>query len=168
MHIVEHIEGDPNKFGLRKGSLPQGDQTTVLKAASEEHKKQWIKTLRELLLVVPGQRAATSTSFDTDSIGSASASASGTASHSEQRHSNASYDSVTTAAANQQGAGVSNNDVFKKPELRRRKNSSVVQPAASKPPPTVSAKGDGTPLDDENYLLPLDEGIYENIVSCAV
>jgi hypothetical protein len=49
-HIVEHIEGDNTKFGLRKGKLlHQNDQnTTIVKASSEANKIYWIKTLRDL------------------------------------------------------------------------------------------------------------------------
>uniref|UniRef100_A0A915NCS1 PH domain-containing protein n=1 Tax=Meloidogyne floridensis TaxID=298350 RepID=A0A915NCS1_9BILA len=50
LHIVEHIEGDNTKFGLRKSAFPyQNDQnTTVLKANTEAQRILWVKTLRDL------------------------------------------------------------------------------------------------------------------------
>uniref|UniRef100_A0A915MQR7 Uncharacterized protein n=2 Tax=Meloidogyne incognita group TaxID=654580 RepID=A0A915MQR7_MELJA len=50
LHVVEHIEGDNTKFGLRKSAFPyQNDQnTTVLKANTEAQRILWVKTLRDL------------------------------------------------------------------------------------------------------------------------
>ncbi|KAI1721835.1 rhoGEF domain-containing protein [Ditylenchus destructor] len=49
IHVVEHVEGDNTKFGLRKGAQPhQNDMTSVLKANSETTRMLWVKTLRDL------------------------------------------------------------------------------------------------------------------------
>uniref|UniRef100_A0A915CLZ6 Uncharacterized protein n=1 Tax=Ditylenchus dipsaci TaxID=166011 RepID=A0A915CLZ6_9BILA len=49
LHVVEHVEGDNTKFGLRKGSQPhQNDMTSVLKANNENSRMRWVKTLRDL------------------------------------------------------------------------------------------------------------------------
>uniref|UniRef100_A0A1I8BRB2 PH domain-containing protein n=1 Tax=Meloidogyne hapla TaxID=6305 RepID=A0A1I8BRB2_MELHA len=50
LHVVEHIEGDNTKFGLRKSAFPyQNDQnTTVVKANTEAQRILWVKTLRDL------------------------------------------------------------------------------------------------------------------------
>ena len=49
VHVVEHVEGDNTKFGLRKGSLPhQTDLTTVLKTSTEANRIRWVRTLRDL------------------------------------------------------------------------------------------------------------------------
>lgn len=51
MHVVEHIEGDNTKFGLRKESqIHQNDLTTILKTSTEANKMFWVKTLRNLKL----------------------------------------------------------------------------------------------------------------------
>lgn len=49
LHIVEHCGNDDGlKFGLRKLSLPQSEHLIVLRASSQETRKLWILTLREL------------------------------------------------------------------------------------------------------------------------
>ncbi|KAL3119628.1 hypothetical protein niasHT_006714 [Heterodera trifolii] len=58
IHVVEHIEGDNSKFGLRKSAFPyQNDQnTTVLKANSETVRIAWVKMLRDLKLEIGRQQ----------------------------------------------------------------------------------------------------------------
>lgn len=49
VHIVEHVDGDSTKFGLRKGSMPHTEMLTVLKANNQATRIQWVKALRELM-----------------------------------------------------------------------------------------------------------------------
>lgn len=49
VHIVEHVEGDNTKFGLRRGSLPNTDNTTIFKSKDEPNRILWVKTLREMM-----------------------------------------------------------------------------------------------------------------------
>lgn len=46
---MEHVEGDNTKFGLRRGSLPNNDNTTIFKAKDEPNRILWVKTLREIM-----------------------------------------------------------------------------------------------------------------------
>ena len=46
--IVEHVEGDPSRFGLRLGTVASNDNRTDLKASTEQTKVAWVKKIREL------------------------------------------------------------------------------------------------------------------------
>uniref|UniRef100_A0A1I7WT87 DH domain-containing protein n=1 Tax=Heterorhabditis bacteriophora TaxID=37862 RepID=A0A1I7WT87_HETBA len=46
--VVEHVEGDPGRFGLRVGTAASNENRTDLKASKEEVKVIWVKRVREL------------------------------------------------------------------------------------------------------------------------
>ncbi|EGT32660.1 hypothetical protein CAEBREN_02058 [Caenorhabditis brenneri] len=46
--IVEHVEGDSCRFGLRVGTVSSNDNRTDLKASSENTKVKWVLKIREL------------------------------------------------------------------------------------------------------------------------
>lgn len=51
MHIVEHVEGDNTKFGLRKRTQAhQNDSTIILRTNTEANRVVWVKTLRNLIV----------------------------------------------------------------------------------------------------------------------
>lgn len=65
--MVEHIEADNTKFGLRRSAFPyQNDQnTTVLKANTESQRILWVKILRELKMDIGRQKTSVGV-FETD------------------------------------------------------------------------------------------------------
>ncbi|CAI2304098.1 unnamed protein product [Caenorhabditis sp. 36 PRJEB53466] len=83
--IVEHVEGDPCRFGLRLGSVASNENRTDLKAASGSTKIKWVQKIRELnsgllpmgLSVSPAFSATTLTSARTVSIRSGASTSSG-------------------------------------------------------------------------------------------
>ncbi|CAB3408479.1 unnamed protein product [Caenorhabditis bovis] len=46
--VVEHVEGDTARFGLRVGTVASNDNRTDLKASSEKTKVMWVRKIREL------------------------------------------------------------------------------------------------------------------------
>ena len=60
IHVVEHIDADNTKFGLRKSAAPyQRDHyTTVLKANTESQRILWVKTLRDLKMDIGRQKTS--------------------------------------------------------------------------------------------------------------
>jgi hypothetical protein len=144
IHIVEHIEGDPTKFGLRKGSTPQSDQTTILKATSEENRKLWVKTIRERILEFPMKGR----NSDTESNGS---------SVSKYAESLESVKKLSVTEPNAIKQTSSNNGDSGMPvEMRKQKKSNGK--SQQQPPPILH--------DNDTFLLPLDEqeNHYENLV----
>ncbi|KAI6208362.1 hypothetical protein M3Y96_00107200 [Aphelenchoides besseyi] len=151
LHIVEHIEGDAAKFGLRKGSLPQGDQTTVLKAQTEESKKHWVKTLRELVLLMSDKNQIS----DNESIGTTRynestivGSLKSISIADSQRLSNASFDSANSMDNRSSDSKELNNNPLTVVEMRRPKQLNGV-------PTKPRFASDG--LVNEDYMLPLSE-----------
>lgn len=142
IHIVEHIEGDPTKFGLRKGSNPQGDQnTTILKASSEESRKLWVMKIREMILEMP-MKAQLS---DGDSNGSM------------MSYYNGSIESVKKLSVN-------DNSRLSVDEVNTVKQTSGNDPLVELRRPKRDATPNGITLSNDDFLLPLDENHYENLV----
>ena len=46
--MVEHVEGDACRFGLRIGAASSNENRTDLRASSETAKVTWVKRIREL------------------------------------------------------------------------------------------------------------------------
>ncbi|CAD6184380.1 unnamed protein product [Caenorhabditis auriculariae] len=46
--VVEHVEGDTSRFGLRVGTVASNDNRTDLRASSETVKVSWVRKIREL------------------------------------------------------------------------------------------------------------------------
>ncbi|CAI4221313.1 unnamed protein product [Auanema sp. JU1783] len=46
--VVEHVEGDVSRFGLRVGTIATNENRTDLRANSEQGKVMWVKKIREL------------------------------------------------------------------------------------------------------------------------
>lgn len=150
IHIVEHIEGDPTKFGLRKGNLPQGDNTTILKASSEENRRQWVMKIRELILEMPikvqaeGSENGSMLSYYNGSVESMKK-------LSMQENNRISSSSTESNAIKQTSSNGNDAHV----EMRRPRNLLQHQNFA---PMQIT-------LSNDNFLLPLDENHYENLVS---
>lgn len=147
IHIVEHIEGDPTKFGLRKGTLPQsGDQNTIiLKASSEENRKQWLVKIRELSydkVQRTDPETGSMMSYYNNSVESVKK-------LSMQENNRVSTESNTIKQTSSNGTDSN------KVEMRRHPRNL---------PQAFTAVHNGITLSNDNFLLPLDENHYENLV----
>ncbi|KAI6182062.1 Kalirin [Aphelenchoides bicaudatus] len=154
IHIVEHVEGgDQTKFGLRKGNLTQSDNTTILKASSEESRRQWLIKIRELILEMPIKVQAES-SENGSMLSYYNGSLESVKKLSIQESNRVSTSSSESNAIKQTSSN--GTDPSTQVEMRRPRNLLQNQ--------SFAPLQNGITLSNDNFLLPLDENHYENLM----
>lgn len=146
--------GDQTKFGLRKGNLTQSDNTTILKASSEESRRQWLIKIRELILEMPIKVQAES-SENGSMLSYYNGSLESVKKLSIQEGNRVSTSSSESNAIKQTSSN--GTDPSAQVEMRRPRNLLQNQ--------SFAPLQNGITLSNDNFLLPLDENHYENLVS---
>lgn len=154
---MEHIEGDTTKFGLRKGSLPQGDHTTILKASSEESRKLWVVKIRELIMNMPMKTQIS----DNESNGSALSYYNGSMESVKKMPTNDHRHSTTSST--------DESNAIKQTSTNNQVNGShLVEMRRPKQQREITPIQNGITLSNDDFLLPLDENHYENLVTLII